>query len=227
MIKQADVSPYAIRHPDFDLRYDLHAFTDYVRNHEIKRKANGNDLMKGDVKRLSKLLTYPYIMDEYDKRTFSSWLDFVDTLALNLGFINYDTKGEYRGYSSNEPSFRDNYIEYRKQAYEQFLAQDINQQEVLLFNQLLQPYSYNLNEFFSMSPVGWLDGFSAHGSAVGILPHIDFVSARSFLLEKLAQLEVGVWYETASLINHFKQEYPYFLIPENPMREKRGYGYNY
>ncbi|GAB5491719.1 MAG: hypothetical protein Phog2KO_19340 [Phototrophicaceae bacterium] len=227
MIKQADVSQYAIRHPEFDLRHDLHIFVDYVRNHEVKRKTNGNDLMKGDVKRLSKRLSYPYIMDEYNNRAFSVWLDFVDRIALGLGFIDYDTEGEYRGYSSSEPSFRDNYIEYHKQAYEDFLAQDINQQEILLFNHLLKPYSYANNEFFSVSPIGWLDGFPQFGSLVGILPHIDFASARIFLLEQLRQLEVGVWYDTASFIARLKQEHPYFLIPENPMREKLGYGYQH
>ena len=35
-----------------------------------------------------------------------AWLDFVDDIALELGFVEYDTKGEYAGYTSANPPFR-------------------------------------------------------------------------------------------------------------------------
>ena len=40
------------------------------------------------------------------------WIAYLDRLALVMGFISYDTKGSYRGYSSTEPSFPDNLIHF-------------------------------------------------------------------------------------------------------------------
>lgn len=94
-----------------DLRRDLHVFVDYVRARQIKRSHRGNALSKADAKRLARLLPDQDAVREVDEEGSSAWIAFVDDIALGLGFVHYDTKGQYAGYTSQEPSFPDNYIE--------------------------------------------------------------------------------------------------------------------
>lgn len=221
MPERTDVGGYKVRHRDFDLRHDLHNLVAYMRQHQVKRRTRDNNLPKNDVKRLAKRLSYPHIQDEYEADGFSPWLNFVDLHCLALGFLDYDLKGDYRGYSSVEPSFPENYVTVREAVHDKFIQQTLIQQERILLDFLVAPYDHSRNEFFSLSPVGWLDSFSLFGSAVGILPHIDFAKARWFLLEQLGQLEPGAWYDTASWVAELKRDHPYFLIPEKPQREVR------
>ena len=95
-----------------DLRRDLHVFVEYVRDRDVKRSHRGNALGKADAKRLAKLMSDAEASAEVDEDGSSAWIDFVDDVALKLGFVHYDTEGEYAGYTSQEPSFPDNYIEF-------------------------------------------------------------------------------------------------------------------
>jgi len=226
MIKALEKSPDNIRPVDFDFRKDLHLFVEYVRLNEIKRKTRGNDLNKVDVKRIAKWLEQPSILEAYERYGYSSWLDFVDSQALNMGFVSYNTVGEYRGWSSSEPSFTDNYIRYEGAVYEAFVDQPAQVQERQLLEKLLSLGNYSTNEFLSVSPVGYLDAFSSFGSAVGVLPQIKFADVRLFLLNQLNALEVGVWYEMREWRNYLKAEHRYFLIPESTVREKPQTGYS-
>src|SRR4029077_11060507 len=81
-----------------DLRRDLHVFVDYVRGREVKRSHRGNALSKADAKRLARLLSDQDAVREVDEEGSSVWIDFVDEVALRLGFIHYDTEGQYAGY---------------------------------------------------------------------------------------------------------------------------------
>ena len=81
-----------------DLRRDLHVFVDYVRAREVKRSHRGNMLSKADAKRLARLLSDKEAVREVDEEGSSAWIDFVDDIALELGFVHYDTKGQYAGY---------------------------------------------------------------------------------------------------------------------------------
>jgi hypothetical protein len=225
MIESVDVNSYQIRYRDFDIRRDIHSFVNYVSSREVKRKTHGNDLAKSDVKRLSKVLSYNHIMDEYEQWGLSSWVYFVDQLALSLEFTNYDIKGKYRGYSSSEPSFTNNYIEYKSEVYDLFLSLSLSEQENHLLRLLVTPYNHTNNEFFGLSPVGWLEHFPSWGSAVGTLPLINFAEVRDFLFYQLKDMETGIWYSTASWIQQLKKEYPYFLIPKESKRKKRGFYY--
>ena len=87
-----------------DLRRDLHVFVDYVRAREVKRSHRGNVLSKADAKRLARLLSHRDAVREVDEEGSSAWIDFVDDIGLQLGFVHYDTKGQYAGYASQAPS---------------------------------------------------------------------------------------------------------------------------
>jgi hypothetical protein len=225
MIEVIDINAYHIRYRDFDLRRDIHTFTDYVSQRSVKRKTHGNTLAKSDVKRLSKILSYDHIIAENEQWEGSGWLRFVDRTALLLEFIDYNTEGKYRGYSSSEPSFTNNYIEYKPEVYDFFLSLSLSQQENHLLKMMIEPYSYDHNEFLNLSPVGWLETFPIFGSTIGVLPLINFEQVRYFLLNQLKDMATDTWYSTASWIQYLKQEHPYFLIPQKPQREIQGYYY--
>ena len=79
-----------------DLRRDLHVFVEYVRDREVKRSHRGNSLSKADAKRLAKLMSDADAAEEVDETGSSAWVDFVDDVALKLGFVHYDTEGDIR-----------------------------------------------------------------------------------------------------------------------------------
>ncbi len=215
-----DVAGLAAFTNNCDLRRDIHVFVEYIRDRYVKRSHRGNQLSKADANRLAKLMSDPEALDDIKEDGFSRWMNYVDRMALELGLVHYDTEGQYRGYSSAEPSFPDNYIELREKAYEGFLQASLQDQERRLLDSLIDTYGYGGNEFFPRSPLGRLDAFDHWGSATGVLPHLNFAQARRFLLNVLQRCRSEVWYSTASLIAYLKTEHPFFLIPKNPKQER-------
>lgn len=199
-----------------DLRRDVHVFVDYVRGREVKRSHRENALSKGDAKRLARLLSDPKAVREVDEEGSSPWIDFVDDIALQLGFVHYDTEGQYAGYTSHEPSFPDNYIKYRAKAYEQFLAAKAAAQESTLLKMLLHGGQGSASEFYRRSVLGRLEGFSSWGSAIGVMPTLDFPAIRRFLLGLLAECPSGQWLSVSSLVEYLKNHHRYAIIPAKP-----------
>ena len=217
-LESIDVAPLDVATELPDLRRDLHVFVDYVRAREVKRSHRGNALSKADAKRLARLLSDPDpdAVREGDEEGPSAWMDFVDKVVLQLGFIHYDTKGQYAGHTSQEPSFPDNYIEFREKPYEQFLAAKAAKQESTLLELLVHKGQGSASEFYRRGVGGRLDGFNQRGSAIGVVPTLDFPAVRRFLLRLLAECPSGQWLSTASLVEHLKKHHRYFLIPAKP-----------
>ena len=216
-IDRIDVSKLDVPVRTADLRRDLHVFVDFVRERAVKRGHRDNLLGKADAKRLAKLLSYrppPGEQDEADD--YSAWMGFVDDTALGLGFVKYDTEGEYAGYTSSSKSFPENYIEFSAPSYQRFLAMKAAKQEMTLLDLLLGQQQGSESEFYSLSPLGRLDRFSIWGSATGVMPLLDFAAIRRFLLALLVKCPTGQWLSTASLVRYLKQNHRYFLIPEKP-----------
>lgn len=204
----ADLNTYS---NPYDIRRDIHAFVEYVRGREVKRAHRSNQIPKTDARRLAKLMSHPDCAAEVEEEGFSWWIDAIDDLCLRLRFITYDTKGEYIGYTSSAPSFPENYITFREDVYQAFLNLPLLEQEQQLFNLLCNDKSYR--EFYSSHLQSELTPFPGFGSAVGVMPLLDFADIRRFLFRLLTHLEIGQWYKTASLIDYLQQHYPYFLIP--------------
>lgn len=199
-----------------DIRRDIHVFVDYIRGRDVKRTHRGNMLSKADAARLAKLLSDPNAAKEVEEDGRSDWVDYVDRLVLDLGFIGYDTKGVYVGYTSTAPSFPENFIRFDEDAYQRFVALSSAKQESALLARLLSRDQGRDSEFYRDSVLGRLDRFSTWGSATGVMPLLDFAAARRFLLGVLAECPPGQWFGTASLIEHLKEHHRYFLIPEKP-----------
>ena len=199
-----------------ELRRDLHVFVRYIEDQQVKRAHRNNALSKADSKRLAKLMTDPGAEEEINQKGYSIWVNLIDRMALKLGFVAYDTEGSYAGYSSREPSYPENYIEFRDKKYRSFLKLSLKDQEQLLLDSMVNTYSYDNNEFFEWAKLGRLDPFDTRGCATAIVPTLDFAGIRRFLLRLLAACDRGVWYSTSLLIEYLKSEHPYFLIPEKP-----------
>ena len=207
----------------YDLRHDLHAYVEYVRDRCVKRLHRSNELNRSDSKRLAKLMSISYAIEEVETKGYSEWINYVDELALAFKFTNYDTEGIYAGYTSSEPSFPDNYIKVDTKRYEEFIGLPLIEQEKKLLDLLVKNYLDGDNEFYNTSVLGRLSGFSRWGSATGIMPGLDFARARRFLIDILQSCTPGVWYTTSSLIQYLKEHHPFFLIPEKPRYRYKQY----
>ncbi len=212
----ANIDELSVFLNQYDLRHDLHAYVEYVKDREVKRSHRSNELSGADTKRLAKLMSDSSVIEFVESYGFSKWINYVDELALLFKFVKYDTKGSYAGYTSSEPSFSDNYIEFDAKRYEEFIDLPLIEQEKKLLDLLEKNYLDGKNEFYITSVLGRLSGFPTWGSATGIMPGLDFAMPRRFLIEILQSCKAGVWYTTSSLIQYLKKHHPFFLIPEKP-----------
>lgn len=226
-LAHADIGRLTVVQTPHDLRRDLHLFIDYVRTHSIKRSVRGNQLPRADAARLARLLNDTTPDEEPNGIFRPRWLDYVDRLAWRLGLVTYDTTGVYAGYTSSEKSYPDNYMAVAETAYRQFIELPLAEQERRLLDLLIadyrpEEYSSTVCEFFTPSVLGRLEPFTAWGSATGVMTILQFAPARRFLLEVLARCERDVWLSTASLVAYLKANYPHFLIPPGPLKDRWG-----
>lgn len=221
-LTEANVTELEIVTNTFNLRKDLHIFVEYMQQREVKRAYRTNFLPKTDSKRLAKLMSDPNALGQIKRDGYGSWLEFVDDIALKLGFVSYDTEGSYAGYSSSEPTFSDNYIYVKDQKYEDFLDSSLAKQEAMLVMAMIEDYKYDNNELLKHSILGQLDTFPGWGCATGVLPTLNFASARRILFDVLSKYPSGIWYSTASLVAYLKREIPFFLIPKRHKTNRPG-----
>jgi hypothetical protein len=149
-----------------------------------------------------------------DEGGSSAWIEHVDRVCWALKLIQYDTQGVYVGYSSTEPSFPDNYVKVDEKRYERFLELTLPAQEEAILELHLSDLCGGDNEFFSRGTLSRLDPFDAFGSATGVVPTIPFAKVRRHLLDLLARCPSGIWLSTASLVEHLRDNDPWFLIPK-------------
>jgi hypothetical protein len=202
-----------------DLLRDLFTVLEYLRGREVKRMVRTNELPKSDSIRIAKLMGDPKIEQAARETGGAAWIDFIDRLALHLGLVDYNTRGEYRGYTSSSPSYPNNYLCVIEKAYSKFLdlspaGQEKQLLEILISQRKEGDFTSSNNEFYMQSTLGRLDRFSIRGAAVGVMPMLDFTTIRLFLLKLLQKCEPGIWYTTASLVAWLKANHPFFLIPE-------------
>ena len=222
-----DTQALTIFSNDRDILRDLFTYLDYVGNRSVKRMTRSNEIPRADMKRLVKQLGGLPFQPGENQIDGSQWIEFIDELALRLKLVSYDVKGEYRGYTSSEPSFIDNYIivaDGNLQAFNELspATQEKHILDTLVHARSLSEYdNYSNNEFFKHSIVGELDRFSIRGSGTGLMPTLKFPEIRLFLLGLLNKLPAGQWFSTDSLIAYLKANHPYFLIPQKAPKKDR------
>jgi hypothetical protein len=212
---------------DRDLLRDLFNYLDYVANRSVKRMTRSNEIPRADMNRLAKQLGGLTFQPGENQIDGSQWIQFIDELALRLKLVSYDIKGEYRGYTSSEPSFIDNYIivvDRNLQTVNELspAAQEKRILDTLIHAKSFSEYdNYGNNEFFKHSIVGELDRFSTRGSGTGLMPTLKFPEIRLFLLGLLDELPAGQWFSTESFMAYLKANHPYFLIPQKAPKKDR------
>jgi hypothetical protein len=203
-----------------DLLRDLFVYLNYFRDRSVKRMTRTNEIPRGDIVKIAKLLGIDPPEKEEWEYAQPTWISFIDGLAYNMGLVSYDVQGVYRGESSQEPSFIENYVVINAARLDKFLERSPVQQEkdILEALNLSQPSSWHergiFNEFFQYGPLGALDHFETWGAGTGIMPTLNFKDIRAFLLNVLLAAPVGQWFSTQSLIAYLKAHHPFFLIPE-------------
>ncbi len=210
-----------------DVLHDLFIYLDYMDGREVKRATRTNQLPKGDATRIARWMGDAEIEQSVKESGGSEWIDFIDRLALELGLVDYNIKGVYRGYTSSEPSYPDNYVAVVERAYREFLDLPPAAQVKQILERLVQswkrnPYDSSNNEFYSPGVLSWLDRFSQWGAATGVMPLINFPAARTFLLQLLQQCEPDVWHPTDALVAYLKANRPHFLIPKKLPPDRQG-----
>ena len=220
-LQPIDTKPLRVFANNRDLLRDLFVFIDYVSEHSIKRMTRTNSIPRGDSVRIAKLLGDKDLIESTQDSGGSPWIDFIDTLAYRLSLTEFNVRGNYRGYSSSEPSFIDNYINVNDKKRKEFFLFSPVQQERTILDTLINAKTFNdfdnysFNEFYRPSIVGSLDQFSTRGSGVGLMNTLNFQDIRHFLIKTLQNCTPNQWYSTASLIQYLKANHPFFLIPKN------------
>ena len=225
-LQTLDPQPLRIFSNDRDVLRDLFTYLDYVSQRSVKRMTRSNEIPRADMQRLAKLLNMAPPAKDGWMYARQNWIDFIDDLALRLKLVSYDIKGEYRGYTSSEPSFIENYITVNDANLQKFselppAAQEKRLLDTLIHAKSFSDYDNHNNEFFQASVLGELDHFSTRGAATGLMPTINFPEIRLFLLDVLKNLPAGQWFSAESLIAWLKSNHPYFLIPQNAPKKDR------
>lgn len=221
MLERSDPKPLEILVNERDILRDLFVYLDYFGSRSVKRMTRSNEIPRSDLTRLAKMLDIALPEKEEWVYGRPDWISFIDKLALGLGLVSYDTKGEYRGQSSQEPSFNDNYILVNEPRLRMFYDLTPVEQENKILDALNRAKTSNrfdnnqFNEFFHSGPIGVLDTFERWGSGTGLMPLLNFHEIRVFLLKWLSAYPCGQWFSTQSLIADLKARQPYFLIPQN------------
>jgi hypothetical protein len=205
---------------DRDLLRDLFTYLDYVSERSVKRMTRSNEIPKADSVRIAKLLGDAELIKYSQETGGAQWIDFLDDLALRLQLVSYDLSGEYRGYTSSEASFFENYIVVNQGNLQKFLELTPGEQEKRILHTLVHASSHSKYdstgyiEFYNTSQLGILDTFSSRGAGIGIMPTLKFPEIRQFLLAVLKNCPTGQWLSTESLVAYLKANHPYFLIPQ-------------
>ncbi len=208
---------------DRDLLRDIFTYIDYVGERSVKRMTRTNDLPRADSVRIAKLLGDPELVQVVQEHGGAAWINFIDDLAYDMDLVDYDHQGEYRGYSSSEPQYSDNYITVKEAEFLKFLTLTPAGQEKQILETLVKFQSAGQpaqNELENYRVLGGLDSMRTYYTH---LEKVKFPAVRHFLLKLLENCAPGTWYTTESLIAYLKANHPFFLLPKDlPQKDRWG-----
>lgn len=199
--------------PKINIRHDLIAFIDFVSEYGLKRAHRDNSITKSDLKRLTKLLDIPKELKTNESEVEGDiWVEWISFLALSMDLVSYDTKGIYAGYTSQEPSFPDNYVKLAKIKYEAYLSLSPFEKEWAILNALL---NISTKEFYKPSLFGSQNRFSTWGSGVNAASKMNLPLIRKQLLEILASFETDTSIPFSGFVQHVKTKFPNLILSKH------------
>ena len=183
-----------------DLRRDLHLFVDYVRTREVKRSHRGEHIKQNRCEATCQALCRTRTRcTRWTKRAFRGGSISLIEVALQLGFVHYDTEGQYAGYTSQGPSFPDNYIKFQSKALRAVPGgQGRQARNDAPGIRLLKRGTGIGQRVLSRGACwgGWMDSTIGDRQSVSC-PRSIFAAVRRFLLGLLAECPTGQWLSTA------------------------------
>ncbi len=207
-----DVQELDIYATPFDLRRDLHTLICYLQERKVKQ-TRGNRFIKADSLRLARLIGQAELIKMVQQQGSALWIELLIGLAVNNKWIR-------PARIEDDPFYE--YWVVDDHLAEQWSKWSLQEQEQFLLNIMIGEKNGRQSEFFRPDALSRLDRFADYNSSTSVVPQIDFVQARRFLLQILNACEAGVWYSTASLIQYIREQNRYFLIPRHVQYDKRG-----
>ncbi len=211
------IGEYRIERNHTFLRRDIYRFMEFIFGNDLKRTHRENKIPKGAAKKLAKILSYkpePEYVEEYG---CGYWSDIVSNIARCMKLVTFDTKGEYMGYTSSEPSYPENYIESSLDSWRHYLDMTSLDKEWAIWKGLNK---LTENEFHHY-PTIITDQtrFDTQGSARNAASGMDLPSVRGRLLEILSHLEPNVWYSLPDMVAYLKKNH-FDLIINHKKRDQ-------
>lgn len=192
-----------------NLRRDLYWFVSYVRESGLTRSVRENAVPKTAARRLARLLSWAPEAELVERQGRGVWSDYVSHVARDLGVVEFAVEGVYRGESSMSESFPDNEVRFKAAAWQTYLRRTPREKERALLDSLIKSTP---NEFFLEPSLVPGEAFAATGSAIGPASRIDLPKTRRSLLQLLAKLEPGVWYEMRGLVELVHSEARHLIL---------------
>jgi len=194
---------------EVDLRRDVYQFVRYVEDKGLVRTKRDNAIPKAAARRLAKLLSFTEEAEAVETDNRGYWSNHISQVARTMGFITFDTEGEYVGYTSTAPSFPDNAIEVQKKAWRAYLGKTPLQKERALLDACLR---FAPSEFFYSATLIEGDRFDFSGSAIGPAGAMKLPRIRRAIMELLAAIEPGCWYEMRSAVELLQAQQPNLIL---------------
>jgi hypothetical protein len=193
-----------------DVRRDIHVFLGYLRERGIRRTVRGNLVPRADAARLAKLLSHAGEGAFVKERGAGLWCEHLSMLLRAMGLVFFDVEGSYRGYSSTARSFVDNDMGLREPAIGGYLDGTPRMKE----RSILDAHLGSTESEFFTPPILFpsLPCFDMNGSAIGPAGCMKLPAIRRSLLQILADLEPGVFYDLESFIEDVREKHPRLIL---------------
>ena len=194
---------------EVQIQRDLYQVMRYVEARSICLTRRGNNIPLTDARRLAKQLSASGELVRVEQHRRGHWSEFVLDLARVMDLVKFDIEGAYVGYSSAEPSFINNQVTLLAEAWSAHLSAAAATKEKAILDGLIESTH---NEFFHQATLIAGRGFDGWGCGTGPASRMNLPHIRRVLLERLAELQPGVWYSFNDVVDWLAQRARYLIL---------------
>jgi len=206
---------------EISIRRDIYEFIKFIKNKDIVLTKRYNNIPVPVARKLSKLMSFKEdtskVVDDYS----STWINLIHTICKKLDLVNKEVDSwvdDITGYYYRKwerPSYPEFDIHLIDRNWSEYLELDPFEKE----RKILDALCYVTGSEFYNCPVYKRcdrdDRFSEFGSGVNAQQYVKYPPIRKKLLDVLALVEEGKWYETGSLITYIRKNYPNLILDHN------------